>query len=181
MEFIFLGFGVIGLPVIFAYLDLKYGFKEIFDFTFKHIKAIYLYFATSKYKKRKFELNEIGTTNYENSLKVFANELNTKIYDPKTKSINSFVDIVNCIHDFTTYQDKDGLEFLDRVSLIIKDKTLYEKFINVENIIRDIQYFNASFDIFKRDLQEPLLQLIDKINEYEIEIHRIENKFSTKL
>ena len=60
-----------------------------------------------------------------------------------------------------------------RCSNIIKDKKLKEMFENVKGIILDENYQNKKYPAcFQADIEKPLIELINLIEQYKTEIQR---------
>lgn len=162
MEFIFLGFGMIGLPIIFIYLDIRYGYKEIFDILLGWIPKLIKWWKKQKIKKyeNNFSISKWndGQPYILEFVKTLINGLHPR---PDRKGFMKWENVIEYIIKFETDYAEDGISFLDRcLDIFENDKEIKNLIFQLKEIIIDEQYGKGTpFDNFSKDLMVVLKPL----------------------
>ncbi len=162
MEFLFLGFGAIGLPFIFIYLDLRYGYKNVFNILLGWIPKIIRYFKQRKIKiyNDNFSLTmwTDGKPYILDFVKNIINKLNPR---PDREGFTKWENVIEYVAKFETEREEDGISFLGRcIDVFANDKEIGNLIIKLKEIITDEQYGKTTPYInFKKDLIAVLVPL----------------------
>lgn len=159
---------VVILFLLFIYMDIRYGIKDVLDFLFGWIPKLYRWYKRKPIKRM---ADNFLLCKYVDGIPYildFVRNLSVSLYPlPGETGFNKYTDVIKYFLKYEAEDTKNGIAFLSRcIDIFSNDKEIAELIAELNTVLTDEQYANATpYDNFKKDLWQvlnPLQKLIEK-------------------